>query len=445
MFCNPMPETLARVSCGLSALMGGDSRYLIEEDEEEAVVPSEQRQAPVSWLVAKAPKALQRPIVFNQRGFEAFRLLETRSSDVLVTSYPRCGLSWAHALAYCLLGKDDFPLPIYCETRSSSKNYAEKVASQPEPRLLCTHARPGNWPRVLEAGGRVVVVVRDPRDALVSTFFRLRELAAELKGYEALDERIGACAKTCAEETMETVFDDFNDDGSKESILSLLIDDHFDDFQDEEVLSSPKLKNARFYGDFYTWHLEMASVAEKYGRENVHLIFYEDLQDDPDTEATKLAMFLKMPANEELIADSVDFASFETAKERGDNSLRKGVQGDHRIYLTPEHWDAVCRKTLLEFHGSPLLRPLCDRIARDCPSALHVLPKQRRRPFIKPQVENVDQDITLRQSKSERPSSLPLASPPKTDITPSSKSSTIRSRITSLRRSTPKTHAATSS
>ena len=482
MFCNPLGgDAWSRVSCGLYFLGSGDANYLIDEEEEVQQQQQLDDKPQVSWLVAKGPKAMQRPIVFNQRGFESFRVMATRPTDILVTSYPRCGLSWLHALTFALLEKDDTCVgwkgPVYCEARSSARAYAEKVATQSTPRLFSTHARPENWPAVLDAGGKVVVITRDPRDALVSTFFRLRELGTELQAYAAVDDRIGNCATACANVTMDSVFDDFHDDGfnDSDSILSLLIEDGFDedpggdDSQPQaspqalssrenssaetpngrvtrEALSStslfsrsetlddddetpharpPKRKNTRFYSDYYGWHLEMASLAAQYPTQ-VLLIQYEDLQMDIAKEGAKIQKFLRSTVD---IDRAVEFASFEATKDRGDSALRKGVSGDHRIYLTKEHWDAVCRKTLLEFADVLPLRPLCTRIATDCPNALAILPK-RLRTDLNAMIPKKERPVSSPPEKSHRPS--PEKALSAGDIAPGSPQK-LRTRI-SLRR-----------
>jgi len=282
-------------------------------------------------------------------------------------------------------------------------------------------------------------VLRDPRDALVSTFFRLRELGAELKPFAVADQRIGNCAAACSAQTMDAVYDDFNDDGDESSILSLLIHDNDDDFldgddddddedhddeaatpvennnvnsprrrrketlddEDEEQTETTqedaaKKKNTRFYSDYYGWHAEVARAVSAHQTSQTHFVYYEDLQQNPRAEARKLSRFLFGKSDEKVVAKAVEFASFEQVKDRGDSALRKGVTGDHRIYLTPDHWDAVCRKALLEFKDVPALKTLCSRLAADCPNALYVLPKRRRSEFrTLPVVAGEDDDVVV--------------------------------------------------
>lgn len=360
---------MSQFVCGLETLFVGDgggvSMLIDESMDRTGPVPST-----ANWLVAKGPKALQRPIIFNQRSFEEFRTIPPRPTDVLVAGYPRCGTSWAHAMVYFLLRSDedgtlkDSPTksvggvcPVYCESRSSSKYNASSVAAQPDPRIMTTHARPSNWPGT----DSVVVIVRDPRDVLVSTFFRIREIAEEMRAFENVDGRIALCARACAKQSLENVYDDFNDDGSVNHILSILMDDE----EEEEEQLKNKKPNGRFYADWYTWHRE----ADKTPRRRI-VITYESLHEDPSQIARDLAAFLKVPHTPLKIAKCVEYASFNSTQNRGDNALRKGVVGDHKIYLTKEHWDAMACKVIKTFYKSRAFAPLVARIARETPTAV---------------------------------------------------------------------------
>ena len=53
------------------------------------------------------------------------------------------------------------------------------------------------------------------------------------------------------------------------------------------------------------------------------------------------AFLFGKPATSDKIDEAVRFASFDETAARGDDALRKGVVGDHKIYLSREHWDAV--------------------------------------------------------------------------------------------------------
>jgi len=441
MFCTPgagSDSIIARVSCGLDYYFSGQGIGDDVDDEDEQRSP--ERRA-VSWLVAKAPKAMQRPIVFNQNGYESFRTMSTKPSDILIASYPRCGLSWIQAITWFLMRSDDegrLPNgwqrwdgsrgPTYCEDRTATRMAPKRVANQQDPRIFTTHARPEHWPNIIADGGKIIIITRDPRDAMVSTFFRLRELGIELRAFGGLDDRVFKCAKACDTQSLDSVFDDFNDNGDKVNCLSLLIDDpqeknnassHQTNLQQGknggvEPYDATKSKNRRFYADYYTWHAEIAKLMDIYGSDRFLLVTYEDLQENP-VKVTKdvYAFLVQAPttsngnedprqyrqgimskvASQAKINNAIDFASFENIQARGNAALRKGVVGDHRVYLTPEHWEAMVRKTLLNLIQYPQLRSVCHRLVQDTPNALRIL-SESDRCILEPLLKETDTPLT---------------------------------------------------
>ena len=150
---------------------------------------------------------------------------------------------------------------------------------QQRPRVVSSHARAGRLPKTFErSGARLLIVDRDPRDALVSTFFRLKRLGQKLRALECHDARLGAAADACEKLTLETVFDDFNAGGAD---LAL-------DFDQEAAVpasavwppgaaaAAPARDDAAAaadddagleYGDYYDWHADHGKVADALGEE----------------------------------------------------------------------------------------------------------------------------------------------------------------------------------
>ena len=40
----------------------------------------------------------------------------------------------------------------------------------------------------------------------------------------------------------------------------------------------------------------------------------------------------------------VEYASFDATSDRGDEALYKGIQGQHRVYLSREYWEGVAQR-----------------------------------------------------------------------------------------------------
>lgn len=381
MFCMPEGSSTPRwahLACGLESYLLGDSGVSFLVDESEAAAPQNR------WRVSSAPKALQRPFVFQSQTLNEFKKIVPRATDVLVASYPRCGLTWVHAIVFYLSRSDDHGRllvdpshnfggkgPLYPESRNSSVFKIEHLVGQEDPRIMTTHVRPAEWPDI----DRVVVVTRDPRDALVSTYFRIKGVVKEMQAMiqemrqlelqSQEDERLLQFTSRCSNQTLDEVYEDFNDDGSAAPILSGLMDDGIE----EERPAEP---NTRVYADWYTWHAELLALSRNRA---VKVVTYEDLHHDPRGVVADIAMFLGFPPTASKIDRCVEFASFGAVSARCEPhyvqaALRKGVMGDHKIYLTREHWDAMVRRTIRRFHRDLPMRSLVIRVAADSPATV---------------------------------------------------------------------------
>jgi hypothetical protein len=121
----------------------------------------------------------------------------------------------------------------------------EDMLDQPAPRLFSTHARAQNLPASLTSRGRLIVISRNPKDAIVSAHFFSRKLAAQGGlGEAGADAVAGSMQSTC---------DAWNATHSEEPEHGA-------------------------YGDYYTWHQEQAALMSQIGEERATITFYETLQ-----------------------------------------------------------------------------------------------------------------------------------------------------------------------
>ena len=245
------------------------------------------------------------PPYFSDSGLQAFRRMATRPSDVIMTSYPKCGTSWLHAILFSLLHMDhqgEFPCPeegmlgsagqVYPdslpETFAPSSSYDAEAGSglpdprldpdlpacerdhrefgfaatgrwcfqdmlaQAEPRLFSTHIRAAHLPiGPDQQHGRLIVIARNPKDAIVSAHFFHKKLAA--KGAAAGASGISA---ELAGVTMQGTCDAWNAVGG--------------DSESEHGS----------YGSYYSWHRDQVDLVERLGPERGLITFYETLKDD---------------------------------------------------------------------------------------------------------------------------------------------------------------------
>ena len=95
------PTTMmGRLACGFDLLLWGSGDVSLEDLPPHG---SETWQ----WFISSNPRAMRAPLVADPKTEAAFRMLRCRDDDVFVCSYPRCGLSWAHALSWHLLRSNE--------------------------------------------------------------------------------------------------------------------------------------------------------------------------------------------------------------------------------------------------------------------------------------------------------------------------------------------------
>lgn len=160
----------------------------------------------------------------------------------------------------------------------------EDMLEQPAPRLFSTHARAQNLPAKLATQGRLIVISRNPKDAMVSAHFFSKKLAAQ-GGPEAAgaDAVADSMQSTCAA---------------------------WNATQSEEP-------EAGAYGDYYSWHEEQTKLMSQIGEKRATITFYETLQDDFDNEVRRLADFLGILLPIEKMSALKKRVAFDAMAERG--------------------------------------------------------------------------------------------------------------------------------
>ena len=246
-----------------------------------------------------------------------------RRADALLISYPKCGRTWLTMLlsramaSHAGIGEVDY---------LANDLLGGKVGDLPHIRI--SHDDNPHWktPRALErskrryAGKRVVLLVRDPRDVVVSMYFERTRRERAYKGslHDFLDEPKGS---------LDTILAYYN-----------------------------------------VW------ARERERPDGFCLVRYEDLKADAAGEVRRILRFAGMKEVVDAhVAEAVQFASFESmrAMESGDVlktgrlrprdprdaesfKTRKGKVGGYVEYLTPSEIEAMerrIRETLDPYYG----------------------------------------------------------------------------------------------
>ncbi len=236
-----------------------------------------------------------------------------RRADVYLVSFPKCGRTWLRVM----IGRAfqvHFGLPAGADLVELHR------LAELDPRVPCvvaTHDDDAQWkpPEAVEAdksryrAKRVILLVRDPRDVIVSLYFQRRGRHGGYAGSLAqfLDERVGGF----------------------ESLL-------------------------RFYD---AWADNVATS------ENVLVVRYEDLHARPEDELRRVLTFAGVDGvRPEVVADAVEYGSFDHMRELeeteafGSEKLRPGRRGDVDTYKT--------RRGKVGGHRDELTAEQIDRLDR---------------------------------------------------------------------------------
>ena len=210
------------------------------------------------------------------------------------------------------------------------------LEDMPSPRLIKTHLRKYFFAQPLEQKNKVVVVLRNVKDAIVSYYHHYK-----------------------SRPTFNFAGRDF--------------DEFFELFREKRLLG----------GDWYDWVLDW--WAEK-GNPNVCFVFYEDMKENIHKEIHKVAQFLGIDLSDDQIQFVVDRADFDAmkknmmavdkneTKEKG--HFRKGVVGDWRSHFTEEQMQYVEQLTAEKLGGTGLKFKewwICHRFAQENPNLNIVL------------------------------------------------------------------------
>lgn len=218
-----------------------------------------------------------------------------RDDDVMLCSFPKSGTHWGHEILSMLVNGRADMTPEMKITRMLEVQPEAEIEKFSSPRVLNTHM-PLEWlPKQLkEKKTKTVVLARNPKDTIVSSYYHV-------------------CGVNM-----------FDYDGKFQDFLKL--------FLEEKLMYGSWFK--------YTLDFEKAILAEP---DRFHLVYYEDLKENGVEEIKKLAKFLNISADDELVAaihEKCSFQSLASRKKVPETSknnfsiFRKGEIGDWKNHFT---------------------------------------------------------------------------------------------------------------
>ncbi|XP_038066030.1 sulfotransferase 1E1-like [Patiria miniata] len=268
---------------------------------------------------------------------EAFRHFKVRQDDVWMVTFPKAGTTWAQEIISCVMydgnleevkTKNTMFRVLFLEMNlpdpiRKAKNFPlihEIAEEMPSPRVLKTHL-PGPFlpPQLWEKKPKIVYVMRNPKDVVVSYFYFLK--------------------------MMNPTPDSLNES--------------FGEFFDRMLTGSA------FYGPWWDHYLYFW---EKRKEPNILLLRYEDMKRDLRGNVEKISRFLckNLPAEKlDAITDYCTFANMKknpmtnqdyvfAQKDSPYLSMRKGIVGDWKTHFTVAQNEAMDALIKEKLHGTGL-------------------------------------------------------------------------------------------
>ncbi|XP_061179036.1 sulfotransferase 1E1-like [Saccostrea echinata] len=259
-----------------------------------------------------------------EKRFEEIRDLECRKDDVLLVIYPKSGTHWVWEIV-CMLLKKKAEYMKECKEFFFLEAIPDMsvVHNLASPRPLNTHV-PYRWlpKQHIENGGKIVHVLRNPKDVAVSMFHHFNNTMAfgEPTDFKTFYER---------------------------------------------VFMGP----VQPFGGWFSYEKEFEQAEAKDTHSAIFTLYYESLKKHPVEETKRLAKFLNVDVSDEVITEIVDKCSFRKLKQANDTMkeflefpntkvksketmsklYRKGEIGDWKNHFTValnEHFDAVFKEEM---------------------------------------------------------------------------------------------------
>ncbi|NXG80093.1 ST6B1 Sulfotransferase, partial [Baryphthengus martii] len=237
--------------------------------------------------------------VCSAETFQGLENLEARRDDMVLVSYPKCGVNWLMQILSDLifttiqskLVSTELPF-IEC----GDPDKYQRMKQIPSPRILATHLNYDCLPKsVFKNKAKILVLFRKPKDTAVS-FFRFHNNVPNIPSYSSWDE----------------FFSEFMNGKEKEVTLMLF---------------------SLLYSQLGIKHIE---------DENAMIIIYEDLKENLTASVKQIAEFFGFSTVAEQIQSIADRATFQAVKDKAQEThgavgsilFRKGVVGNWRNLFT---------------------------------------------------------------------------------------------------------------
>lgn len=211
--------------------------------------------------------------------------------DIFIVTYPKNGTTWTQQIVILLQNNGELPEDVVnggLGVRSPFLEYwgADSLRHITRPFSIKTHIEANSHP--WNPRSKYIIVLRNPKDALVSFYYH-------------------------------------QTNGPHYGIENLPFDEFFEFWINGDVEC----------GCYFDWLL---SWWQRKDFDNVMITTYEDRMNDPAGDVIRIAKFLNIPYDDDMIHKTVERSSFTAMrgsvnKTKNGNFLRKGIVGDWRNHF----------------------------------------------------------------------------------------------------------------
>ncbi|XP_059146857.1 uncharacterized protein LOC131934755 [Physella acuta] len=228
--------------------------------------------------------------------------IQLRDDDVLLLGYPKTGCHWTWEVLSMIVNKSPVISKIGKGAGFLEMATPEYIERLPSPRVLNTHLWRNYLPeQVAEKKIKSILTVRNPKDTAVS--FYHHELTTQMShGYN----------------------------GTFKSWFQMYLDGTVE------------------YGSYFDYYLEWDQDLTDNPNPPILVVRYEDMKEDLPREIRRMAAFLELSLDDDLVEEIAKAAGFDSMKKIYETRnpisgklLRKGQVGDWKNWLTVAQSEAI--------------------------------------------------------------------------------------------------------
>uniref|UniRef100_A0A8C4JHG0 Sulfotransferase n=1 Tax=Dromaius novaehollandiae TaxID=8790 RepID=A0A8C4JHG0_DRONO len=261
----------------------------------------------INKALAKSEGFTLKDLLFSYRGtpypvtvcsaetFQALENLQARRDDLVLVSYPKCGVNWLIQILSDLIFTTTQSKHVSTELpfiECGDPDKYQRIKQIPSPRILATHLNYDCLPKsIFKNKAKILVLFRNPKDTAVS-FFHFHNNAPSIPRYSSWDE-------------------------------------FFSEFM------NGKVSWGSYFDHAVTWNKHIED-------ENVMVVIYEDLKENLTSSVKQIAEFFGFSSTAEQIQSVADRATFQAVKDKAQEThgpvgsilFRKGLVGDWKNLFT---------------------------------------------------------------------------------------------------------------